>query len=101
MNHEERIRQRAHTIWVNEGCLPGREQANWEQARRELEIPNPGDRLETPVLDTAAAESSSLYAGAEILPGAPETIGVDDLNIGNLTNHNDRYPSTGRSKLVG
>ncbi len=102
MDHEERVRQRAHTIWVNEGCLPGREQANWEQAERELAIPNPGERLETPVLDTAAAERApALYAGADGISAPPDIMGVDDLNIGHATNHDDRYPSTGRSKLVG
>ncbi|MDR3527067.1 MAG: DUF2934 domain-containing protein [Rhizomicrobium sp.] len=100
MDHEERIRQRAHTIWVNEGCLPGREQANWEQAKRELEVPNPGNRLETPVLDTAAVVSDAIYVGADRTDGPPE-MGVDDLGIGRLSSHDDRYPSTGRSKLVG
>lgn len=46
MNHEDRIRERANTIWASEGRLPGRKQASWEQAKHELETPNPGQRVE-------------------------------------------------------
>jgi hypothetical protein len=32
-NLEARIRERAHKIWLEEGCPQGREQQHWEQAR--------------------------------------------------------------------
>lgn len=34
-NHEERIRQRAHSIWEQEGRPEGRHEAHWDQACRE------------------------------------------------------------------
>ena len=51
---EDKIRERAHQIWMEEGCPPGRDQAHWEQATRELErgeVPSEGD------LDEALADS--------------------------------------------
>jgi hypothetical protein len=99
MNHEDRIRLRAFTIWVSEGRLPGREQANWEQAERELSTPNPGDRLEEPVFDTAAAVRP-LFAGGDHSSGVP-LASVDDQTISHADDPSNRRPSTGRSKLVG
>jgi hypothetical protein len=95
MDHEDRIRERAHTIWVTEGCLPGREQANWEQAKRELEVPNPGDRLETPAADSA------IVVGGDNTDGGTPQMGVDDQTIAHLDDPKARRPTTGRSKLVG
>lgn len=39
------IALRAYTIFVDEGCLPGRELAHWQQAERELlaELSGQGD----------------------------------------------------------
>jgi Protein of unknown function (DUF2934) len=33
---EDRIRERAHSIWVEEGRPHGRDLAHWERARHEL-----------------------------------------------------------------
>ena len=92
MEHEERIRLRAHTIWVNEGCLPGREQANWEQAKRELDVPNPGEHLET-------GDHAMMVSGGNA-NDTSRLMGVDDQNIGHLDDAADRRPLFG-SKLVG
>jgi hypothetical protein len=32
----ERIADRARSIWMSRGCLPGQDEANWYQAEREL-----------------------------------------------------------------
>ena len=52
---EDEIRERAHKIWMEEGCPHGRDLEHWEQARRELEhgegATDGGD------LDDALAES--------------------------------------------
>lgn len=34
---EDEIRERAHKIWMEEGCPHGRDREHWEQAIRELE----------------------------------------------------------------
>ena len=34
---EERIRERAYQLWLEEGKPPGREHAHWERARKALE----------------------------------------------------------------
>lgn len=42
----ERIRERAYRIWLDEGQPEGREDAHWEQARREVQDASenpPGD----------------------------------------------------------
>ncbi|SDH16432.1 DUF2934 domain-containing protein [Pelagibacterium luteolum] len=36
-NIEDRIRQRAHEIWLQEGQPSGRENEHWEQAKGEIE----------------------------------------------------------------
>jgi hypothetical protein len=51
---EERIRRRAHEIWEREGCPEGRQDAHWEQARRELE--GEEESAAPAALDATAAE---------------------------------------------
>jgi len=33
---DDRIARRAHSIWMQEGCPEGRDQAHWQQAEAEL-----------------------------------------------------------------
>lgn len=40
----ERIRQRAHQIWEQEGCPDGREFEHWKRAERELRGDGPPPR---------------------------------------------------------
>jgi hypothetical protein len=55
---EEQIRERAHRIWMEEGCPHGRELEHWEQARQELEQePGDGSRESSSELDRALADS--------------------------------------------
>jgi Protein of unknown function (DUF2934) len=37
-DHEERIRQRAYKIWLEEGCPEGRAEIHWEMARESVAI---------------------------------------------------------------
>lgn len=51
---EDEIRERAHRIWMEEGCPHGRDREHWEQAIRELER---GDGVSNGDLDEALKES--------------------------------------------
>lgn len=33
---EERVRERAHAIWIEEGCPEGRDQEHWLRAEQEM-----------------------------------------------------------------
>jgi hypothetical protein len=33
---EQRIRERAYRIWLEEGCPDGRDEAHWERAKAEI-----------------------------------------------------------------
>lgn len=55
---EDEIRERAHRIWMEEGCPHGRDVENWEQARRELEAEaSDGSHEGSGDLDEALKES--------------------------------------------
>ena len=49
---ETRIRERAHQIWLDEGCPDGRAEQHWELARLAVTQDGPSSTLET--LDTVA-----------------------------------------------
>lgn len=53
---EDEIRERAHQIWMEEGCPNGRELEHWEQACRELEHGD-GAKSDSNDLDEALADS--------------------------------------------
>jgi hypothetical protein len=38
MNEEERIRERAYKIWLDEGCPDGRSEDHWDMARELIAI---------------------------------------------------------------
>jgi hypothetical protein len=54
---EDEIRERAHRIWMEEGCPHGRDVENWEQARRELEQEAGNGSSEGADLDKALADT--------------------------------------------
>lgn len=57
MNEDERIRQRAHQIWVEEGKPEGRERDHWQMARQLVAIEDaPGDDLKPNPLSHPEAE---------------------------------------------
>ena len=57
---EERIRERAYQLWLEEGKPPGREHAHWERARKLLEEES----------RAAAAPDSSVGFGNEVITAA-------------------------------
>ncbi len=55
---EDEIRERAHRIWMEEGCPHGRDVEHWQQAERELEAEaREGSRESSGDLDEALKES--------------------------------------------
>ncbi|QQP87869.1 DUF2934 domain-containing protein [Skermanella sp. TT6] len=41
-DREERVRQRAHEIWIREGRPEGRSDRHWQQAKDEIEVEEGG-----------------------------------------------------------
>ncbi len=125
MNYEDRIRERAHRIWEEEGRPEGRHREHWERACREIDQTSsaqgaarttPGATrttgtqtstgTQTPTGNTTGSRtnvgSSSLVGSDDAGVGTPDAMGVDDLNVsGRLSDPKDSRPTTGRSKLVG
>lgn len=55
---EDQIRERAHRLWMEDGCQHGRDVQHWEQARRELEEEaRSGGEASSADLDKALADS--------------------------------------------
>lgn len=122
MDYEDRIRERAHRIWEEEGRPDGRHREHWERACRENESASmsgasaaadpggaPNSRRASAGIPTGHKTSSSQSTSSSGLVGADDTsdgtpgvMGVDDLNVaGRLSDPSDSRPTTGRSKLVG
>jgi hypothetical protein len=58
MISEDEIRERAHRIWMEEGCPHGRDVEHWEKARQELEREaSDGSGVSSNDLDKALADS--------------------------------------------
>lgn len=105
MSLEDRIRALAHRFWEDEGRPEGRHEHHWNRACDEIGAPDLRSSMGS---GPAASGGASMAAGEGHLVGAeeendglPDTMGVDDLNVGSLSNPHDNWPSTGRSKLVG
>jgi hypothetical protein len=115
MEREDRIRERAHCIWEEEGRPEGRHQQHWQRACNEIdtETRNTGAKSGIPnvpaaggnprgVSQTGTTASSGLVGADPLDQDYPNAMGVDDLNVaGDLSDPKDNRPSTGRSKLVG
>lgn len=61
----QRIRERAHEIWVQEGRQHGRDQDHWEQAKREL-AHKAGDAVETVETEAQASVSGKSGRGGRV-----------------------------------
>ncbi len=78
MQNEDRVRQRAHEIWEQQGRPEGRQEEHWAQARREVEAgsgsPPPAAELDpSPTVnapDDAGATPAQAAAAAAAV-GAP------------------------------
>jgi hypothetical protein len=110
MDQEQRIRERAHCLWEEEGRPEGRHAEHWQRACREIDAEScrSGDRSKTAASGANAGTqsdqvgSSGLVGADDVGVGTPDAMGVDDLNVtGRLNDPKADRPSTGRSKLVG
>lgn len=123
MTLEERIRERAHRIWEEEGRPHGRDWEHWERARREIEGtsargragpapsstgPQTTARETTPTGNTSgrpqtsSTSASGLVGADDVGVGTPDAMGVDDTNVaGRASDPSDSRPTTGKSKLAG
>lgn len=110
MDREDRIRERAHRIWEEEGRPLGRHEQHWHRACNEIDTETRHAGARSGISDVPGARapsqsgttSSSGLVGADPLDDFPNAMGVDDQNVaGDLTDPKDNWPSTGRSKLVG
>lgn len=113
MGREERVRERAHGIWEDEGRPFGRHQEHWQRACGEIDAEthlagrlagagNPGGDPATAGSQSGNVSSLGLVGADDVDIGTPDRMGVDDLNVaGSLDDPYGARPSTGRSKLVG
>jgi hypothetical protein len=60
---ERAIRERAHEIWMQEGCPEDRAEAHWHQARAEIEAAVAEQRLDTEVADSFPASDPPSHSG--------------------------------------
>ncbi|WP_082510043.1 MULTISPECIES: DUF2934 domain-containing protein [unclassified Rhizobium] len=64
-NREQRIRERAYSIWESEGGLHGRNEDHWFQAEKELGEAEPQISTDTAVADTTGLHSEAPQDGTE------------------------------------
>lgn len=81
---EDEIRERAHRIWMEEGCPHGRDVENWEQARQELER-EASEGVSSNDLDKALADSFPASDPISFTPvagvGGPEEEDEEDAKV--------------------
>ncbi len=100
MTDEDRIRERAHRIWEEEGRPHGRHEEHWQRARREIlgnkAPPNfrPGE--------PGAAEDIPSQSGGLPGTGISDRMGVDELGVAeDQPGPNDTLPAgTLRKRLL-
>lgn len=108
MDIHDRIRERAHRLWEEEGRPAGRDREHWQRACAEIdaEIRSGAGRSGIPQVnpggDRGAAQSDGGLAGSTNQGGeTPDAMAVDDLKSGHQSDRDENRLSTGRSKLVG
>jgi hypothetical protein len=102
MSLEERIRSLAHRFWEEEGRPHGRHEEHWNRACDEVGAPDLRMMAAASGTPSGSAPGEGHLVGAEESnDGLPDTIGVDDMNVGHMSDPSDAWPSTGRSKLAG
>lgn len=95
MNYEDRIRERAHRIWEEEGHPEGRHQDHWERACREIGSDQSGTTKSGVTPGSVPASGSTLGAGS---PAG--TMAGSQSPTGNQTGRR-QSASTSSSGLVG
>jgi hypothetical protein len=108
MDIQDRIRERAHRLWEEEGRPSGRHSEHWQRACAEIdaEMRNSASRSGIPQVnpsgDRGPTQSDGGLAGSSNQGGAtPDAMAVDDLKTGHQSDRDENRLSTGRSKLVG
>lgn len=104
MTLEDRIRALAHRLWEEEGRPHGRHEDHWHRACREVGAPDLRATAGGAMAQAGApapSDNAHLVGADETNDGFPDAMGVDDLNVGRVSNPSDAWPSTGRSKLAG
>jgi hypothetical protein len=69
-DHIEKVRRRAHAIWLDQGMVHGRDQEHWHEAEREIEAEEAGRGSPKAVDPT---ESSVKGAGEPSVKNAGES----------------------------
>jgi hypothetical protein len=81
-NREQRIRERAHAIWEQEGRPHGRDEDHWRQASQEVG----GDMFDQPGVTENQERAGSLDggllpAGGLVAAGGPAGLGLAGLGM--------------------
>ena len=67
---EDRIRQRAHQLWEEEGRPEGRAEDHWSRARQELQGGSDPAQSDSTAEDPAAAASAAAVSGIDLASGS-------------------------------
>ena len=81
---EEQIRERAHRIWMEEGCPHGRDVEHWEMAKRELQAEDGGvasDDLDKALADSFPASDPISFTPIEGTGAPDEEEKVDEASV--------------------
>jgi hypothetical protein len=81
-DREQRIRERAHAIWEQEGRPHGRQEDHWRQASQEVgdelfEQPGAGENQERP----GSLDGGLLPAGGLVAAGGPAGLALGGLGM--------------------
>lgn len=71
--HDERVRARAHQIWIEEGCPDGRAVEHWRRAETEISAEGPPAVKKPRVSGSGTTGRSKIAAGAA---RSPKTAGA-------------------------
>jgi len=69
-DRQDRIRQRAHEIWEQEGRPDGRDQEHWERAHREVDE-EPGETPPEPPRDISSPDDRTAGKPQQAAPTSP------------------------------
>ncbi|WP_137391914.1 DUF2934 domain-containing protein [Rhodoligotrophos defluvii] len=86
-DREQRIRERAHALWEQDGRPDGRDQEHWERAAKAIEAED-GHASDAPAPSVSGAgQASGLQPGGRI-PGGGPAAGMGSIGAGGGTTAN-------------
>ena len=68
-DHIEKVRRRAHAIWMDEGQVHGRDQEHWQQAESEIAAETSAANATKPEKSPKAATASSKITESPLRTG--------------------------------